>query len=178
MNAEHASNLSQIGPLLRQAQRHSTRTFAAALQPLGIEGRHFGVLFQLDLYGPLSQRRLMDLTGEDRSAMVRTIDDLERLGLAIRRPDPSDRRAHAVELTHAGRQLRAKAGAIAEEVAARLLDGFTPEERDALFVLLERFAAAPSRSRSPSEPAAPARAEPDGQSRHGRAGQSPGPTAN
>jgi DNA-binding MarR family transcriptional regulator len=148
MNAEHALNLSRIGPLLRQAQRLSTRTFAAALQPLGIEGRHFGVLFHLDLYGPLSQRRLIDLTGEDRSAMVRTIDDLERLGLAIRQPDPSDRRAHAVELTHAGRQLRARAGEIAEEVAAKLLDGFTPEERDALFVLLERFAAAPSRPRS------------------------------
>jgi len=140
-----APELARIGPLLRQAQRHSAKTFAAALQPLGIEGRHFGVLFHLDQCGPLSQRRLMDLTGEDRSAMVRTIDDLERLGLAIRRPDPIDRRAHAVELTHAGRQLRAQAGAIAERVAANLLEGFTSEERDALFSLLERFASAPHR---------------------------------
>ena len=147
MTAEHVPNLSQIGPLLRQAQRHSARTFAAALQPLGIEGRHYGVLFHLDLYGPLSQRRLMDLTGDDRSAMVRTIDDLERLGLAIRRPDPVDRRAHAVELTDAGGQLRARAGAIAEEVAARILDVFTPDERDTLFVLLERFAGTPVRPR-------------------------------
>jgi DNA-binding MarR family transcriptional regulator len=145
MTAEHPENLSRIGLLLRQAQRHSARTFSAALQPLGIEGRHYGVLFHLDLYGPLSQRRLMDLTGEDRSAMVRTVDDLERLGLAVRRPDPIDRRAHAVELTRAGQQLRARAGARAEEVAAHLLDGFTPEERDGLFVLLERFAATPSR---------------------------------
>ena len=150
MNDRHGPGLSQIGPLLRQAQRHSARTFAAALHPLGIEGRHFGVLFHLDRYGPLSQRRLMDLTGEDRSAMVRTIDDLERLGLAIRRPDPTDRRAHAVELTPAGRQLRAQAGEIAEEVAAKLLDGFTPEECDALFALLERFAATPSRVPPPA----------------------------
>ena len=151
MTAEHAPNLSQIGPLLRQAQRHSARAFAAALRPLGIEGRHFGVLFHLDQYGPLSQRRLMDLTGEDRSAMVRTIDDLERLGLAVRRPDPTDRRAHAVELTRAGCQLRAQAGAIAEQVAANLLDVFTAPERDALFALLERFVAAPARPR-PGEP--------------------------
>jgi DNA-binding MarR family transcriptional regulator len=139
MTAEHSPHLSQIGPLLRQAQRHSTRTFTAALEPLGIEGRHFGVLYHLDLYGPLSQRRLMDLTGEDRSAMVRTVDDLERLGLAIRRPDPVDRRANAVELTDSGRQMRAQAGAIAEDVAASLLDAFTPQERDALLVLLKRF---------------------------------------
>ena len=152
MTAEQALNLSQIGPLLRQAQRHSARAFAAALQPLGIEGRHYGVLYHLDLYGPLSQRRLMDLTGDDRSAMVRTIDDLERLGLAIRRPDPVDRRAHAVELTDAGCQLRAQAGAIAEEVAGRILGVFTAEERDTFFVLLERFAAVPARHR-PGGPA-------------------------
>lgn len=152
MTAEQAPNLSQIGPLLRQAQRHSARAFAAALQPLGIEGRHYGVLYHLDLYGPLSQRRLMDLTGDDRSAMVRTIDDLERLGLAIRRPDPVDRRAHAVELTDAGWQLRARAGAIAEDVAARILDVFTPEERDTFFGLLERFAATPAAPR-PGSPA-------------------------
>jgi DNA-binding MarR family transcriptional regulator len=147
MTAAHVPNLSQIGQLLRQAQRHSARAFAAALQPLGIEGRHYGVLFHLDLYGPLSQRRLMDLTGDDRSAMVRTIDDLERLGLAIRRPDPADRRAHAVDLTDAGRQLLAEAGAIAEEVAATILDVFTPEERATLFDLLRRFAAPPGLSR-------------------------------
>jgi DNA-binding MarR family transcriptional regulator len=152
MTADQAPSLSQIGPLLRQAQRHSARAFAAALQPLGIEGRHYGVLYHLDLYGPLSQRRLMDLTGDDRSAMVRTIDDLERLRLAIRRPDPVDRRAHAVELTDAGCQMRAQAGAIAEEVAAGILDVFTPDERDTLFVLLERFAGTPARPR-PGGPA-------------------------
>jgi DNA-binding MarR family transcriptional regulator len=152
MTAGPAPNLSQIGQLLRQAQRHSARSFAVALQPLGIEGRHYGVLFHLDLYGPLSQRRLMDLTGDDRSAMVRTIDDLERLGLAIRRPDPADRRAHAVDLTDAGHQLRAEAGAIAEEVAATILDVFTPEERATLFDLLRRFAATPAQPRQ-GEPA-------------------------
>jgi DNA-binding MarR family transcriptional regulator len=135
----HPSQLSRIGPLLRQAQRHSARTFVAALQPLGIEGRHYGVLYHLDLLGPLSQRRLMDLTGEDKSSMVRTVDDLERLGLAVRRADPHDRRAHAVELTNAGRQVRARAAAIGERVAGKMLAAFTPEERDVLLDLLERF---------------------------------------
>src|SRR5215468_7698084 len=111
MTAAQSTQLSRIGPLLRQAQRRSGRAFSAALRPLGIEGRHYGVLYHLDLLGPLSQRRLMDLTGEDKSSMVRTMDDLERLGFAVRRPDPHDRRAHAVELTKAGRQIRAKAGA-------------------------------------------------------------------
>ncbi len=148
MTADNSPQLSRIGPLLRQAQRHSGRTFAAALHPLGIEGRHYGVLYHVDLLGPLSQRRLMDLTGEDRTAMVRTVDDLERLGLAVRRPDPRDRRAHAVELTDAGRRVLVEASAIAEGVAASLLDVFTPQERDALFGLLDRFVTASARASS------------------------------
>ena len=139
MAEEHTTQLSRIGPLLRQAQRQAGKAFVAALEPLGIQGRHYGVLYQIELHGPLSQRRLMDLTGEDRTAMVRTVDDLERLGLAKRQPDPTDRRAHAVELTEAGRGMRAEAAAVAEGVATNLLDGFTPEESATLIDLLQRF---------------------------------------
>lgn len=139
MAEEHTTELCRIGPLLRQAQRQAGQAFVAALEPLGIQGRHYGVLYQIDLHGPLSQRRLMDLTGEDRTAMVRTVDDLERLGLAKRQPDPNDRRANAVELTDAGRGMRAKAAAVAEGVATRLLAGFTPGESATLIALLQRF---------------------------------------
>jgi DNA-binding MarR family transcriptional regulator len=139
MADEHTPQLSRIGPLLRQAQRLSGKAFVAALQPLGIHGRHYGVLYNLDVHGPLNQRRLMDLTGEDRTAMVRTVDDLERLGLAKRQPDPTDRRAHAVELTDAGRRTRAEAAVVAEKVAHGLFDSFSHEESQTLLALLERF---------------------------------------
>jgi DNA-binding MarR family transcriptional regulator len=158
VTADQPPQLSRIGPLLRQAQRHSARTFTTALQPLGIEGRHYGVLYHVDLLGPLSQRRLMDLTGEDRTAMVRTMDDLERLGLAVRRPDPTDRRAHAVELTDEGRRLLVEAKAIAEGVAGAMLGVFAPQERATLLHLLERFVTAserPSPDPNPPHPAPP-----------------------
>ena len=54
---------------------------------------------------PLSQRQLMDYLGSDKSAMVRSIDDLEALELCIRKPDEHDRRAHAVELTARGKEV-------------------------------------------------------------------------
>src|SRR5689334_20737814 len=73
---------ARIGPLLRLAQRRAARTFSEALRPLGVEGRHYGVLLNLAKHGPLSQRQLIDLTGSDKSAMVRTVDDLEARGLA------------------------------------------------------------------------------------------------
>jgi DNA-binding MarR family transcriptional regulator len=88
----------------------------------------------------------MDLTGEDRTATTRAVDDLERLGLVVRKPDPADRRAHAVELTDAGRRRRAEAGRVGDRVAAVLLAGFGPAERDTLMDLLERLVAPAERS--------------------------------
>jgi DNA-binding MarR family transcriptional regulator len=52
-----------------------------------------------------SQRRLSERLGIYRSAMVAVIDNLERSGLAKRRPHPDDRRAFAVTLTPKARRL-------------------------------------------------------------------------
>ncbi|WP_218036966.1 MarR family winged helix-turn-helix transcriptional regulator [Streptomyces hyaluromycini] len=133
----------RVGPLLRLAQRRAAHTFADALRPLGIEGRHYGVLLNLNLHGALSQRRLIDLTGGDKSSMVRTVDDLETRGLAVRRPSPTDRRAYAVEITEQGRALFAEASVVADDVAARLLGHMDEGDQDLLCTLLERFVAAP-----------------------------------
>ncbi|MEU7058281.1 MarR family transcriptional regulator [Streptomyces sp. NPDC046197] len=133
---------ARIGPLLRLAQRRAARTFTEALRPLGIEGRHYGVLLNLATHGPLSQRQLIDLTGSDKSAMVRTVDDLEARGLAVRRPSPADRRAYAVEMTDEGRASFADASRISGEVGARLLDCMEEDDQELLCALLERFVTA------------------------------------
>ncbi|OIJ89990.1 hypothetical protein BIV24_18665 [Streptomyces colonosanans] len=125
--------------MLRRAQRRAAQAFAQALRPLGIEGRHYGVLLNLVKNGPLSQRRLIDLTCSDKSRMVRTVDDLEARGLAVRRPSPTDRRAYAVEITEEGRALFAEASLIADEVAARLLGRMDEDDQELLCTLLERF---------------------------------------
>ncbi|MEV5878369.1 MarR family transcriptional regulator [Streptomyces sp. NPDC052101] len=130
---------ARIGPLLRLAQRRAARTFTEALRPLGIEGRHYGVLLNLATHGPLSQRQLIDLTGSDKSAMVRTVDDLEARGLAERRPSPADRRAYAVELTDEGKALFADASRISDEVGARLFECMEEDDQELLCVLLGRF---------------------------------------
>jgi MarR family transcriptional regulator, lower aerobic nicotinate degradation pathway regulator len=134
---------ARIGPLLRLAQRRAARTFAEALRPLGIEGRHYGVLLNLDALGPLSQRQLIDLTGSDKSAMVRTVDDLEARGLAVRRPSPADRRAHAVRMTDEGRALFADASRISDAVGAQLFNCMEDGDQELLCELLERFVTAP-----------------------------------
>jgi MarR family transcriptional regulator, lower aerobic nicotinate degradation pathway regulator len=147
------SPASEIGLLLRQAHRRAARAFTAALQPLGIDGKHVGVLIALARTGPGSQRELIERTGSDKSAMVRILDELERRGFARRKPAERDRRAHLVELTPQGRELLISAQQIADEVAGALLACLAPDEQAALRELLRRFAtASESKEHAPGSP--------------------------
>jgi DNA-binding MarR family transcriptional regulator len=131
----------EIGVLLRRAHRKAAEAFNDALRPLEIQGRHFGVLLLLHQLGPLSQRQLMDRLGSDKSAMVRSLDDLEARDLCVRRPDERDRRAHSVGLTRRGEEVFAKAERDARAVGKALLADFDPDERTTLTKLLVRFIA-------------------------------------
>jgi MarR family transcriptional regulator, lower aerobic nicotinate degradation pathway regulator len=125
--------------LLRLAHQRAAKAFSNALQPLGIEGRHFGVLMTLARRGPLTQSQLIVELGSDKSSMVRTVDDLERLGLCQRRPVPGDRRARAVEMTTQGGERFTAARAVAQQVGDALFASLTDQEQATLRDLLTRF---------------------------------------
>jgi DNA-binding MarR family transcriptional regulator len=130
---------SRVGLLLRLAHQRAARAFSQGLMPLDIEGRHYGVLHTLAVRGPLTQAQLIAELHSDKSSMLRTVDDLERLGLVERKPVPGDRRARRIELTETGRQRYALAVETAEQVTDRLLAGLTPQEQRTLCTLLARF---------------------------------------
>ena len=129
----------EIGVLLRRAHRRAAETFDDALRPLEIQGKHFGVLLALRRMGPLSQRRLIEYLGTDKSSMVRLIDELEARELCVREPSAEDRRAYAVRVTENGLELLATAEKTAEKVARQLGDGMTAEEWHTLEALLRQF---------------------------------------
>ncbi|MEZ0092938.1 MarR family winged helix-turn-helix transcriptional regulator [Streptacidiphilus sp. EB129] len=129
----------QIGLLLRRAHRRAARAFGDELQSLGVENRHAGVLLQLAQAGPVTQRQLIDALGSDKSSMVRTIDEMEARGLVVRRPHPTDRRAHAVVTTEAGLAVLAEVRNRAEDTGRRLLHCLPPAEQAQLRDLLLRF---------------------------------------
>src|SRR5213078_355803 len=81
----------QLGLLLRQAHRRAAAVAAAALAPLGLSGRHYGVLMLLARDGTSTQTRLITDLGSDKAGMVRTIDDLDRRGFVRRAQSPKDR---------------------------------------------------------------------------------------
>lgn len=86
-----------------------------------------------------SQREISDLLGLDPSGIVAMVDDLERLGLVRREPNPDDRRTRLVVATDAGRQRLRETEPVARAVDDHLLAGLDENERQTLRALLQRI---------------------------------------
>jgi DNA-binding MarR family transcriptional regulator len=63
--------------------------------------------------------------------MCRAVDDLERLGAAVRLPDPGDRRVRLVGLTSTGRDLLDQAQTLASDAAEDLFSVLSDDQASA-----------------------------------------------
>ena len=95
--------MGNLGWMLDQANHALGCEVAAALAPLDLGQRGFCVL-SAAVDAELTQTELAGLIGLDKTTMVVTVDDLERKGLALRVPSPTDRRARVIKVTDAGRE--------------------------------------------------------------------------
>ncbi|TQJ22626.1 DNA-binding MarR family transcriptional regulator [Micromonospora sp. A202] len=112
---------------------HALQTeHAAGLAELGISPRAHYVLAQART-GDLTQRQIGERCGVDKTTMVVTLDQLERAGLAERRPVPTDRRARLVAVTPAGEQVLLRARQVVERIQEDLL-ATLPEQDRAVFL--------------------------------------------
>ncbi|HEY8584497.1 MAG TPA: MarR family winged helix-turn-helix transcriptional regulator [Capillimicrobium sp.] len=117
--------------LLSQAGHNLTTRLAAGLESIGLSPRaHMVLTAALD--GERSQIELARQIGLDKTTMVVTLDELERAGLAERRPSPTDRRARVIAVTEAGERRVAEADRIAAEVREEVLSVLEPDQRTAL----------------------------------------------
>jgi DNA-binding MarR family transcriptional regulator len=100
-----------LGYLVKHAHMRLTALTDAALAPLGIGSKEFGVLRVLVGREPMSQQEIAGKLGVDRTTMVALIDSFEEKGIVTRQPDPNDRRRNCVGLTRPGLELYGKADA-------------------------------------------------------------------
>jgi DNA-binding MarR family transcriptional regulator len=132
------------GQLFFRLWRASHTQTAAALESIGITTALFSVLNYLLASGAAIQQEIGAAIGIDPSTMVSLIDELERAGLAKRRPHPHDRRAREVVITPKGRRTVERGRALAREVEDDVLQGLASEERRHLTRLLRKaLASAP-----------------------------------
>jgi DNA-binding MarR family transcriptional regulator len=128
-----------LGPLLGRAHEAHRAITIEALASLGLSPKGFGALTILATEGPLSQQRLAQRQGIDRTTMVAVVDELERAGAVERRRDAGDRRAYALQLTRKGRRLVTRAAAAAAESERRFLAPLAAEDQLRLKAALRRL---------------------------------------
>jgi MarR family transcriptional regulator for hemolysin len=115
--------------LLGRASQLLNSEFTHALEASGISPREHSVLATA-LTGEHTQTDLARLVGLDKTTMMVTLDDLERQGLAVRRPLPSDRRARVVAVTAKGNEAVQGAEAILDRVRDQVLGLLPADQRD------------------------------------------------
>ncbi|MCC5885493.1 MAG: MarR family transcriptional regulator [Gammaproteobacteria bacterium] len=132
----------RFGFALSRLARSWRRHLDARLAPQGISYARWVTLIYLHRAGEgMQQRELADFMGIEAPTLVRTLDQLERLGLIERRPHPQDRRAKTVHLTAAASRDLAAFSEAAASVRGELLAGIDDAELEVCFAVLERVLA-------------------------------------
>lgn len=110
-----------------------------SLAEFDLRAQQAGVLLQCCRLRGASPGYLASAVGTDTAGITGLIDHLEKRGLAIRRANPSDRRATIVEPTEKGRSLLPGISGVFRSLQAQLLAGFSKEEATMLEALLQRL---------------------------------------
>lgn len=129
-----------VSRLLNEAGHTLTNRLAGALAEVDLTPRTQCVLVHA-LEEERTQIQLAALAGLDKTTMVSTVDDLERRGLAERRPSAADRRARIIAVTEKGRLAAEEGQRIVDRVHDEALSAFPAEARATFLTLLEAMAA-------------------------------------
>jgi DNA-binding MarR family transcriptional regulator len=129
-----------IGLLARRVHRRASTALAEVMRPYGLELRHFAILIVLADRGATMQRDLPELTGFDKAAIGRGVDDLEDAGFVKRTGVPHDRRIWLLDITGRGIEVFDDAHVSAQGIERGLVSHLSPGEPEQLLDLLTRYA--------------------------------------
>jgi DNA-binding MarR family transcriptional regulator len=145
---------TDLALLLSQASYVLATELTLALAVIGITPRLLSVL-RAALDADRTQSQVAARCALDKTTMVFTLDELERAGLAERRPSRTDRRARIIAVTPAGRRLVEQGIDITRRVYEDVLSSLTSGERDGFVRALEHLTGEGGRLSTPApcEPA-------------------------
>ncbi|MGX1128554.1 DNA-binding MarR family transcriptional regulator [Streptomyces glaucescens] len=124
--------------LLGRVAARGRSLVAEAFAAEGLRLQHHAVLAAVSEYGPVAQADVVRRLGFDAKDVVLLLNDLEKAGLAVRTPDPRDRRKNAVTATPAGERTLERCAELAEQANAALLAPLSAAEGRQLIELLTR----------------------------------------
>lgn len=140
----------------------------ASAEAVGLQVTDWYALSVLDLAGRLTSGELAERIGLSTGGTTRLIDRLEKLGLARRVTDPTDRRRVIIEPTHHALNID-EIVEPARQLLGQTLARYTPEQLDTLFDYFTHATTAfhqateQIRARKPARVRSNAKAVPSGQ---------------
>jgi DNA-binding MarR family transcriptional regulator len=126
--------------LLAQVGAAAAERFGERIATIGLTRAQSGLLNVLSRNEPMSQQALAAYLDLAPSRLVVLVDELAEEGIVERRADASDRRAHALHLTPAGRELVTRLGQVGREHDLAFCAALTDHERTQLGELLQKLA--------------------------------------
>lgn len=134
---------------------HMARLFAIALserlQPLGLATAQFAVLLELWDRDAVTQKDLVERLDIEQATVGNTLQRMQRDGLIVRKPHPSDGRSQIVCLTPKARALEKPATRHAMEVNSLALEALTEHERGELLALMRKVVETQRTQRRPAK---------------------------
>ena len=133
---DEEESLSEAFWAVARRLRHSTRV---ALEPWELSPSLARALSVLSRHGAMRLSGLADHLRIAPRTATEVVDDLARLGLASRHPDPEDRRATLVALTPAGSDTAKAIQASRQAEGERFFAALDDQDREDLIRLLRKL---------------------------------------
>ncbi|WED29620.1 MarR family transcriptional regulator [Vibrio sp. DW001] len=131
---------SSFGSLANLITFHMTQRMKEKLAEKELTIKLFGALMILMAEDEITQIEIAKRAGLPGYATSRTLDELEKLELIERTPNPSSRRSFLIVLTNKGRKLGSTLPAIVNEVNQDVLFPLSKEEQEQLIFNLQKIA--------------------------------------
>lgn len=128
-----------VGFLLAKAYQRACALYKEQFDAYDLTPQQFGLLRFLWEEDGITQVELSSRSQIDRTTIGGLIDRLEQSGLLVRLPHRSDRRAHLIRLTDAGRSLKNELLPLGEELQRRILSPLSDEEVESLIAILQKL---------------------------------------
>jgi DNA-binding MarR family transcriptional regulator len=119
--------MTRLQELFERARRFHARQ-AHAVHPL-LDSPLYSLLLLIARLQPARASDLVAVRQVDKALISRQVASLERLGLIVRRPDPSDSRASLLELSPAGQAVHQEVLARRQRFATQLFEDLDAAER-------------------------------------------------
>lgn len=126
----------ELGRMTRSGRADRLRCERAGVDVTGAAQR---LIYYLMENGPMRLSELARRTETDPGILTRQVNAIERQGIVVRRPDPTDRRATLVSMTARGRRIAQRLREVQDEVLGGQLAAWTAGELERAADLMERL---------------------------------------